>query len=455
MVRSDVSSRKYLRFGLIAAAPFFLFNPDYAVLDFIPDLAGYVFLILALSKMRDISSKLAEAFSGFCRLALVSGLRLVLSVAQFAMFNEAERPTMRLVLAFSFAVAELIFIFPAWKALSEGLSFLIQTSPDEVPGSSRTLKALAASPVFFTVKAVLTVLPEAAVLSSQRYDDASFDWSPFTGLFRGMSMFAVLIVGLIWLTVTEVRLVRLCRAGGFFDMCRGRYDSEVLTKPNLFTRRRIRAVLVMFCACAFLTTDLYLDGVNYLPDFLCAAMFAVTFVFLRRYSGFWKHGLFASAGCAVFSAVGWLGSNSFHERYTDILVQRDPAAWAAFWKFYPANAVGALLLAACAVFAGFCLRDLINGHCGYVSDMLGAEHKQNKLDDIRKYLYSRLNAAAALGIASALADAVYDYMMTLYGSFLSEIWLTVCFVLSILFGAFSVRACMAVRDEVEARYMLE
>ena len=91
MGKSEASSRKYLGFVFFAAAPFFLFNPDYAIVDFLPDLIGYVLIILSLRKMRDISSKLSEAYEGFSRLAAVSGFKLFAAVLLFASSSSVSR----------------------------------------------------------------------------------------------------------------------------------------------------------------------------------------------------------------------------------------------------------------------------------------------------------------------------------------------------------------------------
>ncbi len=455
MDKNDGSSRRYMGFGLIAAAPFFLFNPDYAVVDFLPDIFGYIFIVLSLRKMRDISSKLSAAYTGFFRLAVVSGFKLLASAMLFALFNEAERPTMRLVMAFCFAVVELILLLPAWKQLYEGLSFLAQTGGGTESVSRRTAGAFRFTYVFFVIKALLSVIPEAAVLSSQKYDDAAYDWSVFTGLFRGIAMFIVLIFGIAWLLVISVRLRGIMKDSTFFDGCRAAYERDVLTKPNLFVRRRIKGILYMFCVSVLLAADFYLDSVNYLPDFLCGAMFLVTFLFAKNYSKKWKYGAAVSAALIPASLAGWIGSNAFHAEYTDIIVQRDPDAWRAFWSFYPLDMLSAALFAAATVFAAMCLKDIIDGHCGYIPETLSEEYRKAKLADIRKELYKSLNLAEAFALASAAASFVYDYAATLYGNLLAESWLTVCFVLSALAFVMYVRTCMAVYDEAESRYMLE
>ena len=455
MGKSEASSRKYLGFVFFAAAPFFLFNPDYAIVDFLPDLIGYVLIILSLRKMRDISSKLSEAYEGFSRLAAVSGFKLFAAVLLFALFNEAERPTMRLVMAFCFSVIEVILLLPAWKRLSEGLAFLAQTRGGVEAVSHKTSSVFSFTSVFFVIKALFSVLPEAAVLSSQKYDDAAYDWSAFTGLFRGMAMFAVLVLGTVWIVLFSVRIGRVMKDSAFFDGCRAAYENDVLTKPNLFVRRRIKGLLYLFCLSVLLSADFYLDSINYIPDFICAVLFLISFISARNYSKKWKYGAAASAVMIPVSVFGWTGSNAFHAAYTDIIVQRDPDAWRAFWGFAPLDMLSAVLFGVSTVFAAVCIRDLIDGHCGYIPDTLSEEYRNAKLTDIHRELYKGLNIAELTALISAAFSFTYDYAATLYGNMIAESWLTLCLVVSVAAFIAYARSSMAVYDEVESRYMLE
>ena len=71
MRRADVSGGagrggvKSLSFGLMLAAPFCLFNPEYSIIDPLPDFIGYILIVLALRKLRDVDSHLDAAASGF------------------------------------------------------------------------------------------------------------------------------------------------------------------------------------------------------------------------------------------------------------------------------------------------------------------------------------------------------------------------------------------------------
>ena len=62
-MKKTYSMKKSL-FWLIPALCF-LFNPNIAVIDVLPDFIGYIFLCLALSEIADLNDDLAEAKTAF------------------------------------------------------------------------------------------------------------------------------------------------------------------------------------------------------------------------------------------------------------------------------------------------------------------------------------------------------------------------------------------------------
>ena len=63
---------KYFGMGFAAASAIFLFNPDIAVIDVLPDFIGYLLLTLSLHFARDLSPHFENAWRKFRILTLVT-----------------------------------------------------------------------------------------------------------------------------------------------------------------------------------------------------------------------------------------------------------------------------------------------------------------------------------------------------------------------------------------------
>ena len=63
---------KYLGLGIAAISAIFLFNPDVAIIDVLPDFIGYTLLAVALRFARDLSPHFENAWRKFRILPVLS-----------------------------------------------------------------------------------------------------------------------------------------------------------------------------------------------------------------------------------------------------------------------------------------------------------------------------------------------------------------------------------------------
>ena len=95
---------KKLGLGYIIAAFFFLFNPDIAVIDFLPDVFGYLLICIGLSKLSLITPSLEEAAVKFKKMIFVSISKFAAILLIFGLFDQRERPYGILLFSFAFFV---------------------------------------------------------------------------------------------------------------------------------------------------------------------------------------------------------------------------------------------------------------------------------------------------------------------------------------------------------------
>lgn len=470
---------KKFGFGLIFVGLIFLFNPDIAVIDVIPDLFGYLFITLGLKYLRDMCPHIEVAAERFSKMIPIGAAKLFSVAFIFGLTNFDTRPTMILLFAFCFAVVEIIVLVPAWNSLFEGVVYLSQRTVEGVAlktdrfGRDYTTKIKKATIFFIWSKNLFAVLPEFASLSGQAYDDTAFDWSRFIGLFRILAIAAMLVIGISWL----IRVLRYFWQVGndfsFISALTEKYCSEVASKTGLFVRRNIKRALAVATLACLLCMDLffslpqYMDVLDILPDFVCGAAFIIVFALLRSFSATKaKRGIVISAVYTVVAAISWILNNRFVHEFTYRRVWKDSDAYGEFFTFgLPLSVIEAILFV-CVMFALFAvLRDVMAGHCGYLPDSLSEDYRKGRESAIMHELTKKLIPVGVFAVAVAICSAIAGLMMSLPGFasgegsnlliIISEVWWIITLAFSLLLAATFWSFSNAVNDEVDSRYMLD
>ena len=99
-------------FKTIAIALIFLFNPNIAVIDILPDFIGYILICMALVNLADINESLGDALSAFKKLIFIDAAKVVAILWIFGMSVTNERSSSMLLWSFTFCVLEIIFVIP-------------------------------------------------------------------------------------------------------------------------------------------------------------------------------------------------------------------------------------------------------------------------------------------------------------------------------------------------------
>ena len=461
LTKGRLKPGKYMGLGAALAAFCFLFNPDMAIVDVLPDFIGYILLCLSLRYMRDLSPHFENAWKKFRILSVVAVLKFVSFIWVFGGLTSAqERPTMMLLLSFSFSVVELIWGIPAWRALCEGFMIHAQTAGGEYPllenrrGKNVVTSFRNSTVAFMIAKAFFSNVAEFAVLSTHSYDDTAFDWYDFIGLFRTFAIFFGIIVGIVWLVRSLIFFTGILKDGELIESARVKYETTVLPNEGLWMRRDISLTLGLVVLAALATPDFYIDNINVIPDALSAVLLAFAFVKMKAYYKNYALGLVSSA---VYFVVTVWGSWASYTFVSDAWVEKtweDPDIFADFMAMYPIRIAEAVLFAVAFAFAFGGVRAIIKGHCGYVPMTMDENYRKSRLEAIHKEVGAKVTLAFALVILTAVSGGLYELILSL-DILISEVWWLVNFACSIAFFASALHMMSALNEEVESRYMLD
>ena len=260
----QIRPRKRMGFLLIALAPLFLWNPDIAVFDLLPDVIGYLLLSLGMSSLSYLNHHFEESAKRFYRMVAISAARLAFVLVLFGMVNSADRPTTMLLGNFVFGVLELMTLLPAYHHLFEGLiyagsrqgvgqsifkptawsklwSLVIKRKSefDERNTAVSVTESFAFTTALFAVlKVTLNVLPEFSALTE--HSEKALDLYRYVWIFRVVAVLLGAVIGIVWLLLALRYYVGILRDHEFVDGLRAQYMRDVYPNKDLFVAKRYK-----------------------------------------------------------------------------------------------------------------------------------------------------------------------------------------------------------------------
>ncbi len=443
---------------IIAFAFIFLFNPNFNIVDILPDFIGYALLSVGLSKLADMNDDIAAAHKGFSRALVLDLIKIGALFLVFGTQNPEEQKTMLLLVSFVFAVAELIVLIPAYKSLFGGLMGLgYRFDNTSILGShynrkkNRTENIRLFTYVFLIVKSAGYALPEFAVLSTQSYDEFSsalylYD---YIGLLRSFAIIVSLIGGLVWLCLIESYFGRIRKDKPFMAGIVGEYNEKILPKTSLFIRKSVKNMSLFFFAAAILCLDFRIESFNVLIDTLAAVSLLICFFTVRKYIGTVRGALLPFLTYAVLSLAAVVTEFSFFTNHYYSKIFRSDEAFASYrtMLLFAAFDVLAFLFAVWGM--GNMLRQVIKEHTGFYVPTATINTKE-KVEKVHKELNTKVYLFYGAALICAATDAFYDFFAhTIKFAGLVNTLGVLVFICAVF------NACYAIGDEVEAKYMLD
>ena len=450
------SKQGIINYPLIFAAFIFLFNPNIAIIDPLPDFVGYILLCAALSRISYVHDRLGEAYTAFKRMIFIDGGKLLVMLLVFGMTVPNERSSSIMLWAFVFAVLEFIFLIPAYNKLFDGITqtgYLYANTSifGENRRRSYTDRIRILTFAFISVRAVLSFLPELADLTNSTYDETMgglINLYRFIGLLRGMAFIPVLILGIIWGVSIVSYFKRIARDSAYTNALSEKYEADIKPKTGLFVRRGYTTFYIVAIVALCLTVDIRFDDVNILPDFLAAIFFVLAFVYLGKYNGqIKKSWLYSTVVYFCFSVGAAVCEYIFFDKYYYGAIIKSDAARNLYTVIVLLNILKCICLIWVLLELYRSLCKLITLHTGYV---LGVEKEERLVDDAHKDLKRNLIYALIATAAYVASDICYDIFAPKVG-FMGVISIAVAIVCI----GFYIKAFSEIYNAIDTKYMIE
>ena len=458
-----VKERKNLGLGLLPIAAIFLFNPSISgVIDPLPDVLGYFLLFIGLREPADLNYHIEEALNFFKKMIAVSAAQFLSMFWLFGFCPPKERPVATLLIAFTVAVFEIVFLSKAYREMFEGFLYLgsrhgsramfeLPKHKKEKSERNATTRILKFTLFFVIAKAVITTLPEFAALTLSNYDDTSpvrflYD---YISLLRTFAMFILLPICIIWLVKFWRYIRSLLRDIPFITEITEKYRAEVLPKDEMFLKRAIHVGTIILCVGICFSLDIYIDYLSVLPDFLCPLIMLIGFFTLKSYLG--KGSLFPLCAVAnlLSSVAVYIYSIYFYDHFTMSLALYSERALLAYYVFCILKITDAIFFFAMIFSLLPSFRHIIEKYTGFAPLNAANFHSEDKLQYVHSTLNKRVPVLFPLAILSALGSILYILLVR----HVNFMWL-IEFSFSLAFVFFFISTLRAITNEVDYKYLL-
>ncbi|NLZ36159.1 MAG: hypothetical protein GX897_01610 [Clostridiales bacterium] len=267
---SGLSFKRHEFMGLnfVAAGFCFLFNPLIGMNDFLPDFIGWLLILYGLGCLSDLSEDLAFASKQARRLLYIGIVRIALMI----ILPSLEDKGLSLVFTFLSAVFETGLMVLFFGGFFKGMSYLsIRHGGDSVLKNLNRVKT--ASAVFAVMRGAFNLLPELKYLSTSQYEGeitayGTFDLANYPTALLVINLVFAGAAGIIWLSLIILWMRQVMADKAFLRSLQTSYSQTVSSDSMLLERRRINRALIALGIGFGLWTDIFLDGINYIPDFI-------------------------------------------------------------------------------------------------------------------------------------------------------------------------------------------
>ena len=419
---------KNIGFSLLPFSFIFLFDPRFSLLDPIPDFFGYVILCISIVNLADINSRIKDAFWGFRRAAMLNLGRFAAIYFLNKYFVLEEQNVGLLLFTFIFVFFELVILIPSYKSLFDGLSHLAtlydgsvafeqkakrrwyafllskkkrEKLPPCISRINRTEYAYRLTLTFVILRALAEALPEFTTLRTHSMYE-------FINLLRGFGVSVVLPIGICWLFSMVKYCASICRDRLFIDNLSNLYLNFSKENQPLYLVKALSTGMFILIASFLLSTDLYNEHSNVIPDFIFYALMICGAIMLRKYSKKWVALTLSGALGIIASLLNNSATNSFNENYYFSAILKDINAYYSYYTKFAYQITEAVIFIVSVVITVLILWDIYKSHTDYSSET-GKLKKEFKTSFI-------ISASIAIitSILSALGDAFYLFSQPFY-----------------------------------------
>lgn len=271
-----------MRFSLILCGFIFIVSPDISIFDFLPDVIGWLLIVLGITPFADIEMRAEDAKVLALRMILFSAVKMVLSLFTFR-FGTADM----LLVTFSYSIVELVTVIPFASNLFLAIDYSsmrlgVKLDSDKI----NSLKWF--TYVFFFLKNALAFLPATvAFFDTESTGELSADtwFIDFEAAMRVFMVFAFFLS--VVLSVTSLFYLcpffaRLNKNKELISAMINSRQETVLSQPKVMIKKNTGFVLTYFSFALLFFFDFYLDSLDILPTFVGFFLVVVASVFMKK-----------------------------------------------------------------------------------------------------------------------------------------------------------------------------
>lgn len=453
-------------YGRIIAGLILLFNPVVHVVDVLPDAIGYFLIASGLTQMAYYIGEISKAREIFLKLALIECTKL-----PALLLVPYSSGSMKVLLALVFGLAEAFLVIPAFGEFFEGLSFAgiryngnaVYTGAPKKEKKSKKRKAEKAAPenrdyitkirnyiIFFLIfRAGATLVPELTEL--QLYDHTGevkqlqFSLAHYKPFIYVVCAVAVSVLGIIYI----VRVVRYFGAvkndKPFNDALDKKYRGDILPNENLFTAKRMRAVLVLLAASAVLELTVVFDEISVIPGVIPAILIAVSACLVSKYVKIAVYALPLAALRAVVSVFAYTAQLKYFGEYELEAVRWLDEASDLYERMSFFSALEKVLAMLTFVYCLFMIMKAVKVNlAGFGIQNASAQYSKRNHDlETTNYVGSKLLMCAVIAVINFIFSASYHYMAKS-----TEAALLIVTVINIVFVSYSIYTASVINTSV-------
>lgn len=295
-----------MKLGYIIAGFLFLSNPNVGIIDILPDFIGYFLIIKGIFPSQIFVPQLENSQNNFQKLFIIDTIKFILSF--LLMFNINTLP---LLLVFSFAVVELLFLFPAINDLFEGVSYAAVRFGNKFVLESKKIKKVVKDAgsgeyqikevdvekvekvrlitfIFIIAKTVLSIVPTLADL--QLFENTgdvevySIRIADFNNIIALLSCIICTVFSVIWICSFLPYFRKIRKDRTFFDGIEKEYRGQLELFPDIPLGFHFKHITVVMSAMIISYCSPIFDGVTVFPKLISAAFAVSAAVLLSKFA---------------------------------------------------------------------------------------------------------------------------------------------------------------------------
>ncbi len=431
-------------FGLILTGFILMFNPVIHIVDLLPDVIGFLLIIIGLSKMSLLASQLAKARESFVKLAY-----LELAKTLLILFLPSMDGTMRLLWAFIFGVCEILVFVSAVGALFEGLSFTglwfngtavfakkrkkslrVTLNPKRkatigfVESEKDVLTATKNFTIFFFVyRNVMTILPELCELELYEYVGtvSSYDRSlaSFKPLFYILEFILVFALGIAYIRKVVLFWLSVAKDTDYNESLMNKYAEDVATRTTFFAARKMQIVFGLVGISALFSLPIRSDGVSLFVGIISAGFLIAAAILVSSFRKSMRIVIPIAVVRGVLSVVNLFNQVKYFAEYNELDVLHFEKLYVPYYTMATTILVEYVLMAVAYVLFFVLILRVVReniGQFGISHESVQYSKKRRDEEKFRQVKHRTVAAVIFTLIAFGVA-AAYPFMKVYYDIF--------------------------------------